>query len=92
MANLMCVPRFCDRCNKHQKFLPIHFAAAVTGCNRCSVYRWMKHGWLHCIELPSGRRLICAQSLMDVHEIDLSLLTNLAEASRVRRHARWHQD
>ncbi len=85
MALLMCVPRYCSRCQKHEKFLPVHFAAIVTGCNRSSVYRWMNNGWLHWLELPSGRRLVCVQSLTEVHEIDLALLTSLAESSRLRR-------
>lgn len=85
MASLMCARLFCTRCHKYEKFLPVHFAAVVTGCNRSSVYRWMNHGWLHWLELPSGRRLVCRQSLTEVHEIDPFLMASLAERSRLTR-------
>lgn len=81
MASLMCARLFCNQCHKYEKFLPIHFVAAVTGCNRSSIYRWINRGWLHSVQLSSGRRLVCRQSLIQAHEIDPSLMTRLTESS-----------
>jgi predicted site-specific integrase-resolvase len=54
---------FCDRCRKETKFLAIHAARQVTGVSRSTVYYWMEHAWIHWRELPSGRRVICQESL-----------------------------
>src|SRR5579862_1398009 len=54
---------FCQHCKKETKFLPIHFALAVTGIARRTMYYWMEHDWIHWRTLPSGRRVICEESL-----------------------------
>jgi excisionase family DNA binding protein len=77
MTSLMGAPRFCKQCRKYQKFLSIDSAAAITGCNRSSIYRWINQGWLHWHELAGGHRLVCVQSLSLVHPIDLFLLARL---------------
>jgi predicted DNA-binding transcriptional regulator AlpA len=83
MALLMCTSRYCGRCKRNRKFLPVHFAALVTGVNRSSLYRWMNKGWLHWLELPSGRRLVCLGSLTKVHEVDPFLVAKLIESRRL---------
>jgi hypothetical protein len=60
---LLCAVFFCEHCKKETRFLPIHFAVAVTGVCRRTVYYWMERSWVHWRELPSGRRVICEQSL-----------------------------
>ncbi len=54
---------FCKVCNKETKFLPIHLALKIVGVSRSTVYYWMDHEWVHWLELPSGRRVICQESL-----------------------------
>jgi len=61
--SLLCAAFFCERWQKDARFLPIHFACAVTGVSRRTIYYWMEHGWIHWRELPSGRRVICQNSL-----------------------------
>lgn len=58
MANFLC-----KHCRKETKFLPIHTATQVAGVSRSTIYYWMDHGWIHWRELPSGRRVICQESL-----------------------------
>jgi predicted DNA-binding transcriptional regulator AlpA len=84
MATLMGAPRFCKRCRKHRNFLSIDSAAKLTGCNRSSVYRWINKEWLHWLDLPSGHRLVCLQSLTAVHPINLFLLARLEGSGRRR--------
>jgi predicted DNA-binding transcriptional regulator AlpA len=62
---------FCEYCQKETKFLAIHFAIALTGRSRSTLYRWMEREWIHWRELPSGRRLICQESLSQTHQIDI---------------------
>ena len=77
MAGLMGTLRFCKHCRKYRKFLTIDTAAVMAGCNRSSVYRWLNNGWLHHLDVSSGHRLVCLQSLMAVHPIDLVLMARL---------------
>jgi hypothetical protein len=63
MTSFMCATFFCQDCKKETKFLPIHFAATVSAVSRRTIYDWMEHGWVHWRKLPSGRRVICEQSL-----------------------------
>jgi hypothetical protein len=53
----------CEDCCKETSFLPIPFAVAPTGVSRSTIYKWMRHAQVHWLELPSGRRRICLQSL-----------------------------
>jgi predicted site-specific integrase-resolvase len=54
---------FCDHCRKETKFLPIHASRQAAGISRSTVYYWMDRAWIHWRELPSGRRVICQESL-----------------------------
>jgi predicted site-specific integrase-resolvase len=50
-------------CEQEQELVPIHRAAGLAGVSRATIYHWMRKGWIHWIERPSGRRLICIGSL-----------------------------
>jgi predicted DNA-binding transcriptional regulator AlpA len=63
MASLLSARFFCDHCQKETHFLPIHFAVALTGVSRSTMYYWMDRRWVHWRELPSRRRIICKESL-----------------------------
>lgn len=54
---------FCNYCGKETKFLPIHTIQQVAGVSRSTVYYWMDRAWIHWRELPSGRRIICKESI-----------------------------
>ena len=54
---------FCQKCQKESNFLPIYLATKVEGVSRSTIYYWIERGWVHCRELPSGRRVICETSL-----------------------------
>jgi len=54
---------FCENCRKETKFLPIHTSLQAAGISRSTVYYWMDRAWIHWRELPSGRRVICQESL-----------------------------
>jgi hypothetical protein len=54
---------FCEDCQKQTCFLPIYTARQVARVSRSTVYYWMCHDWIHWKELPSGRRMICRESL-----------------------------
>jgi hypothetical protein len=61
--SLLSATVFCEHCQKDTKFLPIHFARAITSVSRSTIYYWMERDWIHWRELPSGRRIICLESL-----------------------------
>ena len=44
--------------------MPIHFAIIEIGVSRTTMYNWMKRKQVHWLEKPSGRPMICLQSLM----------------------------
>jgi len=54
---------YCENCRKQTSFLPIYTALQVARVSRSTVYYWMGHDWIHWKELPSGRRMICSESL-----------------------------
>jgi len=62
--SLLSVIYFCEHCQKETRFVPIYYALALTGKSRPTLYYWMKHSWIHWLEQPSGRRLICEQGLI----------------------------
>ena len=62
--SLLSLIYFCEHCQKETRFVPIYFALALTGKSRPTLYYWMKNSWIHWIEQPSGRRLICEQGLI----------------------------
>jgi hypothetical protein len=55
---------FCEHCQRETKFMPIHFAIQAVGVSRTTMYYWMQRRLVHWLELPSGRPMICHQSLM----------------------------
>ena len=54
---------FCETCQKETNFLPIYMVMKIAGVSRSTIYYWIDHGWVHWLELPSHRRLICEASL-----------------------------
>ena len=54
---------FCEHCQKDTNFLAIHHAIDLVHVCRSTIYYWMEHGLVHWRELPSGRRIICQESL-----------------------------
>lgn len=54
---------FCEYCQKDTKFLAVHHAVDLIGVCRSTIYYWMEHRLIHWRELPSGRRIICQDSL-----------------------------
>ena len=62
-GSLVSAAFFCEHCHKETKFLPLHSAIALAGVSRSTIYYWMEHRWVHWRESPSGRRLICEDSL-----------------------------
>ena len=54
---------FCETCKKESNFLPIYMFAKLAGICRSTLYYWMERGWVHWLELPNGRRIICEASL-----------------------------
>jgi predicted DNA-binding transcriptional regulator AlpA len=63
MASHVCATFFCPYCQKETKFLHVHSAAIMSAVSRRTIYDWMDHGWIHWREMPSGRKLICEESL-----------------------------
>lgn len=61
MQNISCF--FCEHCKKETHFVPIHRAIPIAGVSRSSIRYWMQKGWVHWFELPSGRKVICVESL-----------------------------
>jgi len=64
----------CEQCNEETRFLPIHYVARAMGVSRSTVYYWMEHNWVHWLEKPSGRRIICEESLIhQARQLDADL-------------------
>lgn len=94
--SLLTSPFFCEHCQKETRFLPIHFALAVAGVSRSTIYYWMEHGWIHWRRLPSGRRVICQESLSqcDLDSTSISAspekyrpkLSNPVQSGKLTRH------
>jgi len=53
----------CDVCQREARFLSLQNSMRSAGVCRSTIYYWMERGWIHWRELPSGRRLICHNSL-----------------------------
>ena len=82
---LTCTTFFCKQCSRETKFLPIHFALAVSGVSRASFYRWMERGIVHYQELQTGHRMLCLDSIRKVAAIDARLLATLLKGSQPRK-------
>lgn len=54
---------FCTECGQVKDFVTVPKAVALCEISRSTLYYWMKKGWIHWIQTPSGRRLICRSSL-----------------------------
>ncbi len=53
----------CEQCNCETHFLGVARAVRYLGVSRSTIYYWMGRGWVHWRLLPSGRRVICLESL-----------------------------
>jgi predicted DNA-binding transcriptional regulator AlpA len=53
----------CDVCQREARFLSLQNSMRSLGVCRSTIYYWMERGWIHWRTLPSGRRLICLNSL-----------------------------
>jgi predicted DNA-binding transcriptional regulator AlpA len=53
----------CDVCQRETRFLSLQNSMKSAGVCRSTMYYWMERGWIHWRELPSGRRMICYNSL-----------------------------
>jgi len=53
----------CEHCQKPTQFLGISRAMRLLTVSRSTIYYWMDRGWIHWRLLPSGRRVICMESL-----------------------------
>jgi len=83
MASFCCSRRVCKRCRKSQMFLPVHFACALANVSRQTIYRWMQQESIHWIDLNTGHRLICLQSLIEAHEINPRLIKDVVRNQRL---------
>ena len=54
---------FCEHCHRETSFVPIPFGCALARVSRSTIYNWMARAWIHWLEMPSGRRVICQESL-----------------------------
>lgn len=61
MQNISCF--FSERCKKETHFIRLHQAFKAAGVSRSTIYYWIDKQWVHWRELPSGRRIICEESL-----------------------------
>jgi hypothetical protein len=60
----LCTASFyCESCANTTQFVGISRAVRITAVSRSTIYNWMNRGWVHWRCLPSGRRVICLQSL-----------------------------
>ena len=54
---------FCACCGSEKETIPIYTAMRLVDVSRSTIYNWMDKGWVHYARLPSGRRMICRDSL-----------------------------
>jgi hypothetical protein len=79
MSALPSAHFFCEHCKKETQFLPIRCVVALAGVSRSTIYYWMDRHWIHWLELPSRRRVICKDSLSHQARPELSFLTESIE-------------
>jgi hypothetical protein len=53
---------YCEKCGTKAVMLPMETAASIAGITLRALYRSLEEDKLHCIELPDGTVLICAES------------------------------
>ena len=61
--SLLSVHHLCEQCCKNSPFVSIQVACALTDVSRSTIYNWMDRELIHWLEAPSGRRMICQESL-----------------------------
>jgi hypothetical protein len=54
---------YCECCRKNTVFLTINKTSEFAVVSRSTLYYWMEREWIHWRALPSGRRVICRESL-----------------------------
>jgi predicted DNA-binding transcriptional regulator AlpA len=54
---------YCEHCQRTTAFLTVQKVVELATISRSTVYYWMERDWIHWRELPSGRRVICQESL-----------------------------
>jgi len=55
---------FCPYCGKETPHLNVKEAAATAQVTRTTIYNWIRRGEVHCLRRPSGRKFVCAASLV----------------------------
>lgn len=73
---------FCERCQKESNFLPIYAVVKIAEVSRSTIYYWLEHGWIHWLQLPSGRRVICESSLSRPPNSPSDLVSDLSPAKK----------
>jgi len=64
-AKGVCMPRFlCVHCGRETLHLNVAHAANAAQVSRTTVYTWIRRKLVHAVILPSGRKFICANSLI----------------------------
>jgi hypothetical protein len=54
----------CIHCGRNTMMLTVNEAFVLARCSRRTIYYWIAKGKLHLFELPSGRTLICMNSIV----------------------------
>ena len=54
---------YCECCRKNTIFLTINKTIEFAVVSRSTIYYWMEREWIHWRARPSGRRVICQESL-----------------------------
>lgn len=55
---------FCNKCHKETLHVRFQRAREIAGVSRSTLYYWLNKEWIHWKELPSGRKLVCQDSLI----------------------------
>jgi len=54
----------CPYCGRHTLHFNVSRSAEAAQVTRTTIYNWMSRGLVHWVARPSGRRFICANSLL----------------------------